>query len=96
MGVLVAGISRQQPIERGQQIGFGSRARFHQGQSRRRMGHEHVHEPIAEVSAESFQFPRQIDYPRAGSVHIEFDRVHRPIFCRLGHRPVTADSAREV
>jgi len=84
VGVLVTRISGQQPIECGQQISFGSRARFHQGQSRRRMGHEHAHQPIAEVGAESFQFPCQVDYARPGSVHIEFDRPHRPIFCPFG------------
>ena len=94
VGVLVTRISWQEPIECGQQISFGSRASFHQGQSCRRMGHEHAHEPIAEIGAESFQFPRQIDYPRAGRVHIEFDRARRPIFCRLRQRPVTSGSAR--
>ena len=76
VGVLVARISRQQPVECGQQISFGSRARFHQGKSRRRVRHENTHEPITEVGAESFQLPRQIDDPRSGSVHIEFDRAH--------------------
>jgi len=94
VGVSVARISRQQPFECGQQIGFGSRARFHQGHSRRRMRHENAHEAVTEIGAEPFHIPRQVDDPRSGSVHVEFDRVHWPIFCPFRHRPVTTDSGR--
>jgi hypothetical protein len=81
--VLVASVARQEPIEGGGQIGFGSRAHFHQGQSRRRMRHEHADEPVTTVGAKSLQLPGEVDDARSGSIESEFDRVHCSLFCRF-------------
>jgi hypothetical protein len=77
----------QQPVEGGDEIGFGTRAQFHQGQSRGGVGYERVHQPVAMPGAESFQLGGNVDDPLPGRVDVNLDCVHRSIsFAVAGRR----------
>ena len=75
--VPVPPVVRQEPLQRGQQVGLGPRARLHEGQAGRGVRRQRVHQAVPASGAEPLQVPRQVDDPLPGRVDVDLDGVHR-------------------
>jgi len=76
VGMPVSVVTGQHPVERILQISFGSRARFHDGQTRGGVGHEDIHQSVGLTTAKSPQCIGDVNHLVLRGVDVNLNGLH--------------------